>query len=98
MSDEDGNFLSFVCRLKPCLFEDGQKYELSRSFSPPGELVVVPLCTTIGESKKEIQWAFRDTYCLLENFDVTEIEGAEGFHLLVMFGCRVMDWVKGVMR
>ncbi|KAI3926130.1 hypothetical protein MKW98_028266 [Papaver atlanticum] len=78
LSDEDDNFLSFVCRLKPSLFEDGQKYELSRSFSPPGELVVVPLCTTIGELKKEIQWAFRDTYCLLENFDVTEIEGAEG--------------------
>ncbi|RZC68623.1 hypothetical protein C5167_031792 [Papaver somniferum] len=95
LSDEDDNFLSFVCRLKPSLFEDGQKYELSRSFSPPGELVVVPLCTTIGELKKEIQWAFRDTYCLLETFDVTEIEGDEGLDEGEVVSFAGDIWVSG---
>ncbi|KAI3996729.1 hypothetical protein MKX01_041029 [Papaver californicum] len=78
LNDEEDIFLRFVCRLKPSLFENGHKYELSRSFSPPGVLVVVPLYTTIGELKKEIQCTFRDTYCLLESFNVTEIEGTEG--------------------
>ncbi|KAI3886124.1 hypothetical protein MKW92_046171 [Papaver armeniacum] len=80
LRDEEDFFLRFVCRLKPSLFEYGYEYELNQSCSPPpGELVVVPIHTTIGELKTEIECTLRDTYCLLESFRVTEIEGMEEF-------------------
>ncbi|RZC57937.1 hypothetical protein C5167_005243 [Papaver somniferum] len=80
LRDEEDFFLRFVCRLKPSLFEYGYEYKLNQSCSPPpGELVVVPIHTTIGELKTEIESTLRDTYCLLESFRVTEIEGMEEF-------------------
>ncbi|KAI3931123.1 hypothetical protein MKX01_029313 [Papaver californicum] len=76
LRDEEDFYLRFICRVKLSLFEYGYEYELSQSCSsPPGELVVVPIHTTIGELKTEIECTLRDTYCLLENFGVTEIEG-----------------------
>ncbi|MCL7042852.1 hypothetical protein MKW94_007134 [Papaver nudicaule] len=63
LKQEEG-FLSFVCRLKP-------------EYESPGEVVVVPVHTTIGELKTKIECTLRDTYCLLGNFRVSAVEGLE---------------------
>ena len=73
--DEDDQFLRFICRLMPSSRE--LKYELTREL-PPGELIVVPPYATVGELKEAVQSATRDTYFIMEQFVVTDIEDMEG--------------------
>lgn len=73
--DEDDLFLRFICRLMPSSRE--LKYEWTREL-PPGELIVVPPYATVGELKEAVQSAMRDSYCIMEQFVVTDIEDIEG--------------------
>lgn len=53
------------------------KTELTKELLP-SELIIVPLHATLGELKQAVETAFRDTYCMMEEFVVTDIEGTEG--------------------
>ncbi|KAL3527434.1 hypothetical protein ACH5RR_012090 [Cinchona calisaya] len=74
--DEQDHSLRFICRLVPSLIEM-EETELIRQF-PRGEYIVVPLHSTIGDLKIAIQNAMRDTYCIMEQLWVTDIEETEG--------------------
>ncbi|KAI3936878.1 hypothetical protein MKW98_020583 [Papaver atlanticum] len=78
LSDVEFFCLRYVCWLHPSLFAYGRTYELSRSLPPPSELVVVPKCTETGELKEKIQSTYRDTYCVFDSFNVTEVQRKEG--------------------
>ncbi|EOA34956.1 hypothetical protein CARUB_v10020044mg [Capsella rubella] len=69
--DNNETVLQYVCRINPSLldFRSEQATEL-----PPGELVTVPIQATVFDLKRAIEETFRDTYCILENFVVSEIE------------------------
>lgn len=69
--DNSDKVLQFVCRINPSLIDlrSEQSTEL-----PPGELVTVSLQATVFDLKQAIEETFRDTYCILANFGVTEIE------------------------
>ncbi|KAL1219525.1 PHD finger protein [Cardamine amara subsp. amara] len=64
------NPLTVSCQVLP------NHEELLRDFTrllPPGELVVVPKNATIRELKSAAEKALRDTYCIMETFEVLEI-------------------------
>ncbi|CAD5316426.1 unnamed protein product [Arabidopsis thaliana] len=72
--DNNDTVLQFLCRINPSLVDvrSEQTTEL-----PPGELVTVPLQATVYDLKQAIEETFRDTYCILSNFVVTEIDEVE---------------------
>ncbi|XP_059441815.1 PHD finger protein MALE MEIOCYTE DEATH 1-like [Corylus avellana] len=75
--DENGQFLTFTCRLMP-LGEIETKMEKGL---PLGEVVVVvPLHATVRELKQAVESAAKKTYCIAENFMVTNIEKLEGLN------------------
>ncbi|CAH8257143.1 unnamed protein product [Arabidopsis lyrata] len=69
--DNNDKVLQFVCRINPSLIDlrSEQITEL-----PPGDLVTVPLQATVFDLKQAIEDTFRDTYCILSNLVVSEIE------------------------
>ncbi|XP_010511544.1 PREDICTED: PHD finger protein MALE MEIOCYTE DEATH 1 [Camelina sativa] len=69
--DNSETVLQFVCRINPSLI--GLRSEQMTEL-PPGELVTVPLQATVFDLKQAIEETFRDTYCILANFVVSEIE------------------------
>ncbi|GAV60463.1 PHD domain-containing protein [Cephalotus follicularis] len=69
--DESDQLLSFICQVMPNLIV--AEAELTREL-PPGEVVVVPLHATVVELKLAVESAFKDTYCIMENFWVTGID------------------------
>ncbi|KAE8021934.1 hypothetical protein FH972_007781 [Carpinus fangiana] len=81
--DEEDQFLRFICRLMPKLCDveaDQSKREL-----PPGEIIVVPLHTTVRELKQAVESALGDTYCITEEFftmEVSELEELDDGELL----------------
>lgn len=90
IKDEEDQRLTFVCHF--C--ESGFKSE-----STPGDVVVVPLHATVGELKKAVEIALNDTYCVTENFVVSEIDGLEevedGELLFGTLESGVEVWVRG---
>lgn len=69
-SYQEQNPLTVSCQVQP------NHEELLRDFTrllPPGELVVVPGNATIKELKSATEKALRDTYCIMETFEVLEI-------------------------
>lgn len=94
--DEQDEMLRFICQVIPCSNE--LESELTRPI-PPGELVVVPPYTTVGELKVVAECAMRDTYCMMEEFVVREVEGVEGMEdEEVLFGAVESGahvWVRG---
>ncbi|XP_057972662.1 PHD finger protein MALE MEIOCYTE DEATH 1 [Malania oleifera] len=78
--DEDDQLLRFICRIMPSLSDDGTELTAIREFQspPPSEFISVPLHATLGELKRAIETALRDTYCTMDQFVVTEIENTEG--------------------
>ncbi|CAA7043713.1 unnamed protein product [Microthlaspi erraticum] len=69
-SHQEPNLLTVSCQVLP-----GHE-ELLGDFTrklPPGELVIVPQNATIKELKSAAKKALRDTYCIMEAFDVLEI-------------------------
>ncbi|RVW75467.1 PHD finger protein MALE MEIOCYTE DEATH 1 [Vitis vinifera] len=73
-SDEDDQLLRFVCHMMPSLSE----LEIFTRELPPGEFIVVPPYATVGELKETVERTLRDTYCIMEQVVVTEIEDMEG--------------------
>ncbi|KAL6219451.1 hypothetical protein ACLB2K_007210 [Fragaria x ananassa] len=72
--DDTEKLLTLFCQILPS-FTD-KEIEFKRDL-PPGEIVVMPLNATVGELKQEAENALRDTYCMTEQFVVTEIKGLE---------------------
>ncbi|EOA25971.1 hypothetical protein CARUB_v10019360mg [Capsella rubella] len=69
-SYKEQNPLTVSCQVLP------NHEEILRDFTrllPPGELVVVPGNATIRELKSAAEKALRDTYCIMETFEVLEI-------------------------
>ncbi|XP_010528997.1 PREDICTED: PHD finger protein MALE MEIOCYTE DEATH 1 [Tarenaya hassleriana] len=69
--DDREHVFVFCCRVNPSLVD--LRSELITEL-PPGEMVTVPLQATVSDLKQAIEDNFRDTYCVLANFVVTEIE------------------------
>ncbi|XP_021730833.1 PHD finger protein MALE MEIOCYTE DEATH 1-like [Chenopodium quinoa] len=69
--DEDDQLLRFICQVLPTSSE--LEMELSKNLSP-GEVIVLPLHASFGDLKVAVQQAFRDTYCIMERYTVTDIE------------------------
>ncbi|ESQ33136.1 hypothetical protein EUTSA_v10003728mg [Eutrema salsugineum] len=73
-SYQEQNSLTVSCQVLP------NHQELLRDFTrqlPPGELVIVPKNATIRELKSAAEKALRDTYCIMERFEVWEIKSKE---------------------
>ncbi|KAL7149567.1 hypothetical protein ABFS83_05G050000 [Erythranthe nasuta] len=66
------NKMELTCKVLPSF--DEMETELTRRL-PPGEVVVVDPWITIGELRVAAQWALRDTYCVMDEFEVTQIGG-----------------------
>ena len=73
-SDEDDQLLRFVCHVMP---SSSERENFTREF-PPGEFIVVPPYATVGELKETVERTLKDTYCIMEQMMVTEIEGMDG--------------------
>ncbi|XP_010554390.1 PREDICTED: PHD finger protein At2g01810 [Tarenaya hassleriana] len=73
-SDHHNNRLTVQCQVIP------NHDELLADFTrplPQGELVVLPQNSTVRELKSETEKALRDTYCVMETFEVLEIRNRE---------------------
>ncbi|XP_047966013.1 PHD finger protein MALE MEIOCYTE DEATH 1-like [Salvia hispanica] len=68
--NDDAESLMFICIL--ILSSVDLKTDLSYEFTAM-EKVEVPLYATVGDLKKAVEAAFRDTYCVLDRLRVTEI-------------------------
>ncbi|KAF3486466.1 hypothetical protein F2Q69_00055597 [Brassica cretica] len=71
LSHQEKNYLTVSCQVLP------NHEEVLRDFTrklPPGELVMVPQNATIRELKSAAEKALRDTYFVMENFEVLEIK------------------------
>lgn len=83
--DEEDELLRFICQMV-LNFRDSES-DLSRREFPHGEIIMLPLHSTFGDLKSEVENAMRDTYCGTESFVVSEIEGMEGIEdSEVLFG------------
>ncbi|KAI8536548.1 hypothetical protein RHMOL_Rhmol10G0265900 [Rhododendron molle] len=83
--DEEDELLRFICRVV-LNFRDSE-CDFSRWEFSHGEIIVLPLHSTFGDLKSEVENAMRDTYCVTESLVVTEIEGMEGIEdCEVLFG------------
>ncbi|VVA94218.1 unnamed protein product [Arabis nemorensis] len=69
--DKNDQIFRFVCRISPSLI--GLRPEQITEL-PQGELVTVSLQATVFDLKQAIEETFRDTYCILTNFVVSEID------------------------
>ena len=72
--DMDDQLLRYICHALPTSSE--LDMELLRDFSPD-ELVILPLHASLGELKLAAQHALRDSYCIMENYTVSEIVNLE---------------------
>lgn len=71
--DEDDQLLRFFCQVVvPCLFD--AENILTAEKSHAAELVIVPLHATVFDLKQAAEKALRDTYCIMDELVVTEIE------------------------
>ncbi|RID74548.1 hypothetical protein BRARA_B01641 [Brassica rapa] len=70
--DNDDKIFRFVCRINNPSLIDLRTEQVTEL--PPGELVTVSLQATVFDLKQAIEETFRDTYCILTNFEVNEID------------------------
>ncbi|WCJ33654.1 PHD finger protein At2g01810 [Euphorbia peplus] len=70
-SNTDDSSLRLIYQVRPSY--DELVNELTQPL-PPGDQVVVPENSTIGELKSALQYALRDTYWLMDEFVVNDIE------------------------
>ncbi|KAL2938026.1 PHD finger protein MALE MEIOCYTE DEATH 1 [Bienertia sinuspersici] len=69
--DTDDQLLRYICQVSPT--SNDLDMELPRNITP-GELIVLPLYASVGDLKAAAQHALRDTYCIMENFVVRDID------------------------
>ncbi|KAF3649724.1 putative PHD finger protein MALE MEIOCYTE DEATH 1-like isoform X2 [Capsicum annuum] len=95
--DPDDTMFRFICCVLPSSL--GLEAVFTKGFLP-GELVEVPLHSTIGDLKIAIESAMRDTYCIMDNLMVTDIAGMEQMgDNEVLFGIIESGselWVRGL--
>ncbi|XP_024961182.1 PHD finger protein At2g01810-like [Cynara cardunculus var. scolymus] len=88
--------MTLTCRILPSF--DELETELTRPL-PPGELVMVTPWMTIGQLREVAQCALRDTYCIMDRFEVSQIGGLKGIRDEVVLSCAVeagaQVWVRG---
>ncbi|KAK4350259.1 hypothetical protein RND71_029572 [Anisodus tanguticus] len=96
LEDQENQIMALACKFLPSF--DELESELTRPLSP-GVVVFVPPWITIGELKGVAQSALRDTYCIMQNFVVTQIGGLRGIEDQRMLSCAVDRdahvWVRG---
>ncbi|XP_049381504.1 PHD finger protein MALE MEIOCYTE DEATH 1-like [Solanum stenotomum] len=94
--DPDDSLLRFICCILPN--SNGLEAVFSKGY-PPGEVVEVPLHSTIGDLKIAVESAMRDTYCIIDNLMITDIAGMEQLEdYEVLFGIVQSGselWVRG---
>ena len=74
LRDESDDQLRFLVEWRP---QPWEATELTKPM-PPGDIVVVPLHTSIGELLVEAEHALRDTYCFFEDFQAESLDGIAG--------------------
>lgn len=72
--DESEQLLTYICKVMPNFIEVGADSIWKQA---PGEIVMVPLHATLLELKQVAECALRDTYCIMENVVITEVENME---------------------
>ncbi|TXG69877.1 hypothetical protein EZV62_004812 [Acer yangbiense] len=72
--DEAEQLLTYVCQVMPSFLDVEAKLTWKLA---PGELVMVPLHAPLLELKRRAEFALRDTYCIMENIVITEVENME---------------------
>ncbi|KAH0703576.1 hypothetical protein KY285_017854 [Solanum tuberosum] len=96
LEDQEHQIMALTCKVLPSF--DELESELTRPLSP-GVVVFVPPWITIGELKGVTQFALRDTYCIMQNFVVTQIGGLRGIEDERLLSCAVGRdahvWVRG---
>ncbi|XP_049371987.1 PHD finger protein MALE MEIOCYTE DEATH 1-like [Solanum verrucosum] len=94
--DPDDSLLRFICCILPN--SNGLEAVFTKGY-PPGEVVEVPLHSTIGDLKIAVESAMRDTYCIMDNLMITDIAGMEQLEdYEVLFGIVQSGselWVRG---
>jgi len=94
--DPDDSLLRFICCILPN--SNGLEAVFAKGY-PPGEVVEVPLHSTIGDLKIAVESAMRDTYCIMDNLMITDIAGMEQLEdYEVLFGIVQSGselWVRG---
>ncbi|KDP38152.1 hypothetical protein JCGZ_04795 [Jatropha curcas] len=73
-SSNEDMLLRLICQVRPSY--DELVNDLTRPL-PPGEIVTAQERTTVCELKMIVQYALRDTYCIMENFVVKDIQIGE---------------------
>ncbi|KAE8807134.1 PHD finger protein MALE MEIOCYTE DEATH 1-like [Hordeum vulgare] len=74
LGDESDDQLRFLVEWRPQPWEAA---ELTRPL-PSGEIIVVPVHTSIGELIIQAEHALRDTYCFFEEFQAEMLDGITG--------------------
>ncbi|XP_050227365.1 PHD finger protein MALE MEIOCYTE DEATH 1 [Mercurialis annua] len=74
--DEEDQLLRFMCQILPDVIQLEDDLKNMKKL-PPGEIIILPLHATVAELKQSAENALRDTYCILDNLEVTEIDGME---------------------
>ncbi|OIT05073.1 PREDICTED: PHD finger protein At2g01810-like [Nicotiana attenuata] len=96
LENQESQIMALTCKVLPSF--DELESELTRPLSP-GVVVYVPPWITIRELKGVAQLALRDTYCIMQNFVVTQIGGLKGIEDKRMLSCAVGRdahvWVRG---
>lgn len=88
--------MELICKVLPTF--DEMDSELTRRLSP-GEVVVVDPRVTIGDLKRAAQCALRDTYCIMDEFEVSQIGGLKKIDDEEVV-CNILEggdqvWVRG---
>lgn len=95
LRDEADDLLRFFIHWMPSV---AQMSGLTRALPPP-ELVVLHPHASIGDLKFEAERAMRDTYCLMERFRASEIDGVDGEEWEAVMIAGVQSggtvWVRG---
>lgn len=97
LRDEEDDRLRFLCGWMPSEAELAGG-RLTRPLPPP-EVLVLPPHATVGDLRVEAEKAMRDTYCIMEAFRATAVEGVAGEDGDPLFGCGAESgarvWVRG---
>ncbi|KAK4423366.1 PHD finger protein [Sesamum alatum] len=96
LKGETTNQMKLTCKVLPTF--DEFETHFTRPLSP-GEVVVVEPWITIGDLKMVAQWALRDTYCVMDEFVVSQIGGLRKIDDEKVLSSTVEDgaqvWVRG---
>ncbi|KAK8931071.1 PHD finger protein MALE MEIOCYTE DEATH 1 [Platanthera zijinensis] len=73
--DDKDDRLRFLCEWVPSAKE---LKKLTRPLPPPEVVLVLEAHASVGDLRMESEMAMRETYCMMEAFRVTSVDGVEG--------------------